>query len=130
MPINTNTPSSGLRLLGSTAHAPEPATAPTGSPRRVAASLVDVEATLRALERTCLTATAALLPPARLDVDICARYSAAAAAWRADGAAPPAHERHAEILTCLHDAGATLRAAAECCHRARTLLEDACSGRS
>lgn len=96
----------------------------------MATSLVDVEATLRALDRTCLTAAAALLPPAKLDVGICARYSASAAAWRADGAEPPSHERQAEIVSCLHDAGATLRAAAECCQRARLLIEDACGGRS
>jgi hypothetical protein len=92
----------------------------------VAISLVDVEATLRGLDRTCLAAAAALLPPAALDQDICTRFAASAAAWEGDGAAPPSYERQAEILSCLHDAGATLRAAAECCQRARTLLEDTC----
>jgi hypothetical protein len=97
----------------------------SGSPREVATSLVDVEATLRALDRTCLAAAAALLPPATPDRDICMRFGASAAVWEADGAAPPSYERQAEILACLHDAGATLRAAAECCERARGLLEDA-----
>ena len=59
----------------------------TGASRRVAASLVQVEAVLRSLDRTCLAAAAALIPP------------------------PEPH------------AGATLRAAAECCHQARALIE-------
>ena len=95
---------------------------PRAGPRDVAISLVDVEATLRALDRTCLAAAVALLPPGD---GICGRYRAAGDAWRADGSRPPSHERQAEILACLHDAGATLRAAAECCERARRLLEAA-----
>jgi hypothetical protein len=77
------------------------------------------------LDRTCLAAAAALLPPAGPDDGICGRYRAAGDARRAGGSAPPSYERQAEILACLHDAGATLRAAAECCERARRLLEGA-----
>lgn len=126
MPTRAHSPRSGLRAMASAAHAPEHITAPTGSPREVATSLVDVEATLRALDRTCLAAAAALLPRATVDQDICARFGASAAAWEAEGAAPPSHERQAEILACLHDAGATLRAAAARCQRARILLQDTC----
>ena len=128
MPTRTDPPETRVRRLSAEAHPPPLAAIPTRSPRQVATSLVDVEATLRALDRTCIAAAAALLPPAELGVDICARYRASAAAWEADDAAPPSYERQAEILSCLHDAGATLRAAAECCQRARVLLEDACSG--
>jgi hypothetical protein len=91
------------------------------SPRLVAASLVDVEATLRALDRTCLAAASALIPRPEGDDRISARYAAAAERW--DDGQPPSYERQAQILAGLHDSGATLRAAAECCRRARTLLE-------
>jgi hypothetical protein len=91
------------------------------SPRLVAASLLDVEATLRALDRTCLAAASALIPRPDGDDRICARYAAAAQYWE-DGE-PPSYERQAQILACLHDSAATLRAAAECCRRARTVLE-------
>lgn len=95
---------------------------PAGSARHVARSLVKVEATLRSLDRTCLAAAAELIPQSPADDGICARYREAAARW--DGAAAaPSYERQAEILTSLHDAGATLRAAAECCRRTRALLE-------
>jgi hypothetical protein len=97
------------------------------SPREVATSLVDVEATLRSLDRTCLAAAAALLPSTEPD-DICTRYRAAGDLWRAAGSPPPSYERQAQILASLHDAGATLRAAAECCERARRLLEATCVG--
>jgi hypothetical protein len=91
------------------------------SPRLVAASLVDVEATLRALDRTCLAAASALIPRPEGYDRICARYAAAAGHW--DDGEPPSYERQAQILACLHDSGATLRAAAERCRRARTLLQ-------
>ena len=91
------------------------------SPRLVATSLFDVEATLRALDRTCLAAASALIPRPDGDDRICARYAAAAQQWE-DGE-PPSYERQAHILSCLHDSAATLRAAADCCRRARTLLE-------
>ena len=121
MPTRTSSPASEHRVSTAPEH--------TRSPRQVAVSLVDVEATLRALDRTCLAAAAALLPPATRDQDISTRFGAAAAAWDADGASPPSYERQAEILSCLHDAGATLRAAAGCCERARILLEDTCRHR-
>jgi hypothetical protein len=93
----------------------------TRSPQSVAASLVNVEAALRALDRACIAAASALIPPPAGDDRICARYAAAAEHW--DDARTPSYERMAEILARLHDSGATLRAAAECCRRARTLLE-------
>lgn len=99
----------------------EDAASHTASPRLVAASLVDVEATLRALDRTCLATASALIPRPEGDDRICARYAAAAQHW--DDADPPSYERQAQILAGLHDSAATLRAAAECCRRARTLLE-------
>ena len=49
------------------------------------------------------------------------RYARAAASWPRDGVAP-SYERQAQLLTALHDAGATLRAGAECCRRARDIL--------
>jgi hypothetical protein len=93
----------------------------TTSPRLAAASLVDVEATLRALDRTCRSLASALFPRPQGDDRICSRYAAAAGHWE-DGR-PPSYERQAQILTCLHDSAATLRAAAESCRRARALLE-------
>ena len=92
------------------------------SARHVAVALAEVEAMLRSLDRTCLNAAAALIPPAGFVDDLCTRYRLGAAQWDADAAAP-SYERQAAILSSLHDAGATLRAAAECCARARTLIE-------
>jgi hypothetical protein len=113
--------SSDAAALLAAAERLEEAAPQANSPRSVAASLVDVEATLRALDRTCLAAAAALIPRPDGDDRVCARYAAAAEHW--DDAGPPSYERQAEILARLHDSGATLRAAAECCRRARTLLE-------
>lgn len=113
--------STGAAALLAAAQRLEQAASDVASPRLVAASLVDVEATLRALDRTCLGAASALIPRPDGDDRICARYAAAAEHWE-DGE-PPSYERQAQILSCLHDSAATLRAAAECCRRARTLLE-------
>lgn len=113
--------SSDAAALLAAAERLEEAAPNASSPRSVAATLVGVEATLRALDRTCLAAASALIPPSETDDRICARYAAAAEHW--DAAGRPSYERQAEILARLHDAGATLRAAAECCRRAGTLLE-------
>ena len=95
-------------------HAPtSTASTEVTSPADVAASLVEVEATLRALDQTCLAAAGSLLPPVTGERGICARYRDVPSL---------SYERQAEIHACLHDAGATLRAAAECCRRARGLL--------
>jgi hypothetical protein len=113
--------SSDAAALLAAAERLEEAASDATSPRLVAASLVDVEGTLRALDRTCLAAASALIPRPEDDDRICASYAAAAERW-ADGE-PPSNERQAQILSRLHDSAATIRAAAECCRRARTLLE-------
>jgi hypothetical protein len=104
----------------------EAAAAESDSARHVAMSLVQIEGVLRSLDRTCLGVAASLLPGDGHD-DIASRYRRAAARWDAD-AVPPSYERQAQILASLHDAGATLRAAAECCQRARTLIEGTYGG--
>jgi hypothetical protein len=86
-------------------------------------SLAEVEEALRALSDATKLAADALIPPASIGEGASRRYARAAATWpRHGGGAPPSYERQAQILTALHDAGATLRAGAECCRRARAIL--------
>jgi hypothetical protein len=86
-------------------------------------SLADVEEALRALSDATKHAADALIPPAGIGEGASRRYARAAASWPRDGGGePPSYERQAQILTALHDAGATLRAGAECCRRARAIL--------
>jgi hypothetical protein len=94
------------------------------SVERVSSWLADVERALRALSGRTRDAADGLIPPGAIDDGPSRRYARAAASWQrvADGL-PPSHERQAEILAALHDAGATLRAAAECCRRARDILD-------
>jgi hypothetical protein len=98
----------------------------TGEPASVellTSSLADVEQALRALSGATRHAADALIPPRSIGESASRRYARAAAAWPHHGdAAPPSYERQAQILTALHDAGATLRAGAECCRRARDVL--------
>jgi hypothetical protein len=97
-----------------------------GSVALVASALDDVEQALRALGCATQHAAAALIPPGAAHEGPSRRYARAAATWqRLGGAPPPTHERQAQILTALHDAAATLRAGAECCRRARDILDTA-----
>jgi hypothetical protein len=102
---------------------PAAATSEAASVERITSSLADVEEALRALGAATHHAADALIPPARIDESVSRRYARAAAAWprRGDGP-PPSYERQAQLLAALHDAGATLRAGAECCRRARDIL--------
>jgi hypothetical protein len=96
----------------------------------VATSLADVERALRALSHAIDHAGDALIPPARGGEAAAARHARAAAEWPRVGAGgPPSHERQAHLLSSLHEAAATIRAAAECCGRARRIVEStvACS---
>jgi hypothetical protein len=86
-------------------------------------SLADVEEALRALSDATQHAADVLIPPAGIGEGASRRYARAAATWpRHGGGEPLSYERQAQILTALHDAGATLRAGAECCRRARAIL--------
>jgi hypothetical protein len=77
---------------------------------------------LRALDGGCARAAHALIPPGD-DDSVSARYARAAAGWPGTGeGGGPSHERQAELLAALDDAGATLRAAAERCARTSDLL--------
>jgi hypothetical protein len=89
----------------------------------ITCSLADVEEALRALSGATHHAADALIPPAHIDESASRRYARAVASWPRHGdCPPPSYERQAQILTALHDAGATLRAGAECCRRARDIL--------
>jgi hypothetical protein len=97
-----------------------------GSVALVASALGDVEQALRALGCATQHAADALIPPGAPHEGPSRRYARAAATWqRLGGGPPPTHERQAQILTALHDAAATLRAGAECCRRARDILDTA-----
>lgn len=97
-----------------------------GSVVRVASVLGDVEQALRALDCATQHAADALIPRGAPNESPSRRYARAAAAWhRLGDAPPPTHERQAQILAALHDAAATLRAGAECCRRARDILDTA-----
>lgn len=94
-----------------------------GSAVLVADSLGEVEEALRALDRACGRAAQTLVPTGAIDERVSLRYARAAANWPVRGdAAPPSYERQAQVLASLHDAGATLRAGAEYCRRARAIL--------
>jgi hypothetical protein len=88
----------------------------------VPAALDCIEQSLHALSRGCDGAAHVFVPPAR-DESISRRYARAAADWpEARDGVGPSHERQAQLLASLSDAGAALRAAAESCARARDLL--------
>jgi hypothetical protein len=87
----------------------------------VTSALADVEEALRVLNVAIEHATNALIPPGSIGESVSRRYARAAASWPRNGA-PPSYERQAQILTALHDAGATLRVGAERCRRAREIL--------
>jgi hypothetical protein len=89
----------------------------------VPAALDCIEQSLHALSRGCQGAADSFIPPGRREESISRRYARAAANWpRTAGGGGPSHERQAQTLASLHDAGAALRAAAECCTRARDVL--------
>jgi hypothetical protein len=98
--------------------------AETTSVEQVSSWLEDVDQALRALSRGTQRAADGLIPPGAIDESPARRYARAAATRvRIDDGPAPSYERQAQILTALHDAGATLRAAAECCRRARQILD-------
>jgi hypothetical protein len=81
-----------------------------------------IEQSLHALSRACEGAAHAFIPPGR-DESVSQRYARAAADWPgAHGGAGPSHERQAQLVASLHDAGMALRTAGDCCARARDLL--------
>lgn len=89
----------------------------------IATSLVRLEEALRAVSSATLDASHTVVPPGRIDESVAHRFARAAEHWpRRDRVVPPSHERQAELLTAFDDARATIRAAAECCRRAREIL--------
>jgi hypothetical protein len=100
-----------------------PALRDGASPDALMSSLVDTEEALRAISSTMQAAAHRLIPPGRVDERVAQRFARAGEAWPGGGdAAPPTPERQAELLAALDDARASLRAAAECCRRAREIL--------
>ena len=87
----------------------------------VTSELADVEEALRVLSVAIEHAADALIPPGSIGESVSRRFARAAASWPRYGAAP-SYERQAQILTALHEAGATLRGGAERCRRARDIL--------
>lgn len=101
---------------------------PTGpaSVELLTSALADVEEALRGLGDATEHAADALIPPVGIGVSASRRYARAAASWPCGGdQAPPSYERQAQLLTALHDAAATLRAAARSCRRAGDVLSSA-----
>ena len=90
-------------------------------PVSVASALADVEEALRVLSVAIEHAAHALIPPGSIGESVSRRYARAAASWPRHSA-PPSYERQVQILTALHEAGATLRGGAERCRRARDIL--------
>jgi hypothetical protein len=85
--------------------------------------LLELEEALRAMSTATQDAAHSLIPAGRVDESVAERYARAEESWRRRGdGPPPTHERQAELLSAFDDARATLRAAAECCRRARRLL--------
>ena len=87
----------------------------------VTSALADAEEAMRVLSVAIEHAADALIPPGSTGESVSRRFARAAASWPRDGA-PPSYERQAQILTALHEAGATLRGGAERCRRARDIL--------
>ena len=87
----------------------------------VTSALADAEEALRVLSVAIEDAADAPIPPGSTGESVSRRYARAAASWPRYGAAP-SYERQAQILTSLHEAGATLRRGAERCRRARDIL--------
>jgi hypothetical protein len=83
-------------------------------------ALSSIEQALHALSRGCYAAGRSIVPPGDIDESVSARYARAAASW--PGSTAPSHEQQARLLVALHDAGAALRAAAECTGRAGEVL--------
>jgi hypothetical protein len=116
------TPNNTAALLAA-ATRPQPDPAQPGSVEVLTSSLANVEDALRALSDATTHAADALIPPANSGEGASRRYARAAASWpRTRDEPPPSYERQAQILSALHDAGATIRAGAECCRRARKIL--------
>jgi hypothetical protein len=108
-------------LAAATRLQPDPAE--PDSVELLTSSLADVEETLRALSDAATHAADALIPPADIGEGASRRYARAAASWPRTRDEPALlYECQAQILSALHDAGATIRAGAECCRRARKIL--------
>jgi hypothetical protein len=99
----------------------ERAAGPPAGPEDVAAALDDLEATLVALDRSCMLAASGLIPSGDRHDGSCDRYRRAASRWTGSGPTP-SYERQAAILASLHETGAILRAAAKRCRHARDVL--------
>jgi len=107
--------SAAQRLADSAA---DPSSAP-----HLAAALGCVGETLDALTRAYEGAAHVLVPTEDRFERIGARFARAAAGWPAThGRESPSHERQAQLLASLHEAGATVRVARRKCMRANDLL--------
>jgi hypothetical protein len=85
----------------------------------VPAMLDAIEDALTTLSRTCYAAAHAFVPLGNRDASVAERYARAATTWPSPrGGTGPSHEQQARVLSSLHDAGASLRAAAAHCGRA------------
>ena len=90
---------------------------------RIPPLLLELEEALRAMSAATQDAAHTVIPPGRGHESPAERYARAAESWPLrGGGAPPTHERQAELLSAFADARASLRAAAECCGRARSIL--------
>ena len=92
-------------------------------------SLGLVEEALYALGRGCDHSASALIPPGDMRESVSRRFAHAAAAWPTlTGGDGPSHERQAQLLGALGEAGDALRVAAARCGEARTILESTLVG--
>jgi hypothetical protein len=87
------------------------------------AALASVEQALGALSRTYEEAARSLVPSGDPFESSSFRFARAARAWPT--AVGPSHERQAELLSALHAAAASLRAARHACAYGRTAVEKA-----
>jgi len=117
-----------LQLLSAAARLARHADEPT-SAGLMPSSLGLVEEALYALGEAYDHAASALIPPGEVREPVSRRFALAAAACPAlAGGEPPSHERQAELLGALSEAGDALRVAAERCAAARAILESALGG--
>jgi len=109
--------------LASAAEQVAEAAGDTSSATYLPAALACIEQTLESLSRGCLGAARSLVPLCEPHERVSHRFARAARAWpAARGGTGPSHERQAQLLASLDDAGASLHAARRACARVGELL--------
>jgi hypothetical protein len=109
--------------LASAAEQVAEAAGDTSSATYLPAALASIEQALDSLSHGCRGAARSLVPPCEPHERVSHRFARAARAWpAARGGAGPSHERQAQLLASLDDAGASLRAAERACARVREIL--------